>query len=57
MVAFSILINKSNELVGELEHAALEVMDSIKLRYYSSEENTREDEEQKADVVTLRKVA
>lgn len=34
MVAFSFLINRSNSLVKELEHAALQTMDSIKRSSY-----------------------
>jgi biopolymer transport protein ExbB len=34
MVAFSVLVNKSNALVGDLEDSALKTMDTLKLRYY-----------------------
>ena len=34
MVAFSILVNKSNALVGDLEDSALKTLDILKLRYY-----------------------
>lgn len=34
MVAFSVLVNKANALVGELEDSALKTIDTLKLRYY-----------------------
>lgn len=37
MIAFSFLMNVSNRLVSELEHAGIRVMDLLKQRYYIAE--------------------
>lgn len=37
MVAFAILMGKSNKLVGEMEEAAARSVDTLKLRYYASD--------------------
>lgn len=37
MVAFSFLMNKSNRMVSEIEHAAIQAMDVLKQRYYAAE--------------------
>lgn len=37
MVAFSFLMNKSNRLVSDIEHAAIQAMDILKQRYYAAE--------------------
>jgi len=37
MVLFSILVNKSNSLVADLEETALRTIDTLKLRYYMAD--------------------
>lgn len=37
MIAFSFLMNKSNRMVSEIEHAAIHSLDILKQRYYSAE--------------------
>ena len=37
MVAFSVLVNKSNGIVGDLEDSALKTIDILKLRYYTAD--------------------
>jgi biopolymer transport protein ExbB/TolQ len=37
MVAFSFLMNRSNKLVADIEHAAIHSLDMLKQRYYSAE--------------------
>lgn len=40
MLAFAYLVNRSNQLVGEVDKAAIRVLDIIKQRYYSAEMET-----------------
>lgn len=37
MLAYSFLMNKSNRLIAEIDHAAVYVMDILKQRYYGAE--------------------
>jgi biopolymer transport protein ExbB/TolQ len=37
MIAFSVLVNRANKIVGELEDSALKTVDILKLRYYAGE--------------------
>jgi biopolymer transport protein ExbB/TolQ len=37
MVAFSFLMNRTNSLVGDIEHAAVRSMDILKQRYFAAE--------------------
>jgi len=37
MIAFSILVNRANRLMGELEDSALKTVDMLKLRYYAND--------------------
>lgn len=37
MVAFSFLMNRSNRLIGEIDHSAVQVMDILRQRYYVAE--------------------
>lgn len=37
MVAFSFLINRTNRLVGEVDHAAVRTLDVLKQRYYAGD--------------------
>ena len=37
MIAYSFLMNKTNRLISEMDHAAVHVMDILKQRYYSAE--------------------
>ena len=37
MVAFSFLINRSNRLIAEVDHAAVRTLDILKQRYYAAE--------------------
>lgn len=41
MIAFSILMNRTNRLIAELEHAAVKVADIMKLRLFGSEDDKR----------------
>ncbi len=37
MIAFAVLTNKANRIIGDLEDAGLKTLDVLKLRYYSME--------------------
>jgi biopolymer transport protein ExbB len=37
MIAFSILMNRSNRLIAELEQSSIQIVDILKQRFYSSE--------------------
>lgn len=37
MVAFSFLISRANQLIGEVDHAAVRTLDVLKQRYYANE--------------------
>lgn len=37
MVAFSVLINRSNKIIGDLEDASLKTVDLLKLRFYTQD--------------------
>jgi len=40
MIAFAFLVNRSNRLVAEMEHAAVRMMDMLKQRFYSIDSKT-----------------
>jgi biopolymer transport protein ExbB len=49
MVAFSFLMNKTNRLVSEIEHAAIHAMDILKQRYYAAETGATHDQDFESD--------
>lgn len=40
MVAFSVLVNRANKIIGDLEDASLKTVDLLKLRYYAQDSQT-----------------
>lgn len=40
MVVFSYLMNRTNRLIGEVDQSAMQVLDILKQRFYSVQENT-----------------
>ncbi|HTL11946.1 MAG TPA: MotA/TolQ/ExbB proton channel family protein [Bdellovibrionota bacterium] len=61
MVAFSLLVNRANSLVGELERSSLKIMDILKQRFYGAIEETHanghDKTEEKSNVTPIRKSA
>ncbi|MBI4925384.1 MAG: MotA/TolQ/ExbB proton channel family protein [Bdellovibrio sp.] len=37
MIAFSFLMNRTNRLIGEIDHSAVKILDILKQRYYAAE--------------------